>query len=693
MDLTPQKLSPPSELGDSGYINLEKGVDLKFEQNKKCDFIVSQREQPNTEIAKKYEIIKNTEKRVVLTETRYNYLNTKTCQVIKNQRELIDYQKLLSLSQKQFYDYRVFEILACVANMAVYVASPYDKDQNNANLRLFWQNLKRLSGGEYGETYTTLKQDLDDVFIIKYYKSDYDYDRDNQSIVRSNNPEEEVMHELFIASLLRKYRQIIPNFMLGYGFFECSNPFQTPFKQIKSVCDFKGDSYYGIFERINPGPPFKDYLRSKDVRLSQILGYFLQILFALSATKEFEYTHSDLHTENIIFRNKPKNTVIQYRNPLNNKPIYIKSDYIAMIIDYGMSYVKYNGVDHGDPNLNYPDQSNPIRDAFKMVMFSIEDLSIRKDDLGKDLIDQLRPLYQFFDRKDTLEEHLELRYDYSANYHFDAIPTRTYNHTQLISFVLDFYKDDLKMIIFESVPKGERVLSCAGLGCSTTSVIFKSASDPPQSIFRLYDMLTSGQMNALVITQYQLNLDKLMNESLRESALMIQQGNSISSEIQTGLESTSKLYSRFKRGLRSLLGRNVQNNLESLRSVAKILPSVDNLIGIVSLLLIYKDAYITIHRKFKRDDLMAKIEQTNKNIEKIYLDWIEIQTFLRSYYEENKIWIWQYYAELNIKDQKTKVGVTKEEYNQFRDDFDLVVTTNYKLNKKMSMKYDFDVYL
>ena len=83
-------------------------------------------------------------------------------------------------------------------------------------------------------------------------------------------------------------------------------------------------------------------LIKKNIRDPKFVNYDLwcilfQIYYALSAIRE-NFTHYDLHTDNVMVYEPSKDTYITYNYYLPKGDITFKSRYIAKILDYGHSY-------------------------------------------------------------------------------------------------------------------------------------------------------------------------------------------------------------------------------------------------------------------------------------------------------------------------------------------------------------------
>jgi putative lipoic acid-binding regulatory protein len=109
----------------------------------------------------------------------------------------------------------------------------------------------------------------------------------------------------------------------------------------KSVHTFK--EYMKLLGSNNYSKNKKRKIEEDLIRLLIILMYTLQV-----AQDNLEFTHYDLHMSNVLIvqLNKPEKVRIKY----NNKEMFIITDVIPHIIDYGRSYVKPEYVNGDDDN-------------------------------------------------------------------------------------------------------------------------------------------------------------------------------------------------------------------------------------------------------------------------------------------------------------------------------------------------------
>lgn len=178
----------------------------------------------------------------------------------------------------------------------------------------------------------------------------------------------DLIREYFIGvTSLNKMRYILPNFVYTFGAFIC------PYEK-KELCKGKDINSipFVVFEKI-PGDNIQNMIRNSQLTFPQYLGIFMQVLIALEvAQRTISFTHFDFHTGNLMCRDI--NTVCKYNVPLDNQVYEITAhEFLPVIIDYGLSTVKYDDVIIGSytfPEYGMKHYMIPGVDMFKFLYYS-----------------------------------------------------------------------------------------------------------------------------------------------------------------------------------------------------------------------------------------------------------------------------------------------------------------------------------
>ena len=218
---------------------------------------------------------------------------------------------------------------------------------------------------------------------------------------RDPRNEENQLHEYFVGIYAtNQLRSRIPNFVYVLGGFRCSPPYIEDqnlsgtgrSRKKKPIIFCQNDTkenqvMYVLYENVINSVSLNDFI-SGDYTIGRVKGepctfetflnLFTQLIFALQMAYEaYDYTHYDLHTENILVRTLPEEIIIPYKRK-NGSSVYVKTKYIATIIDLEQSHIKVN-IDGKNLHFGFlyysantmPNRSYPGVDVYKILMFSL----------------------------------------------------------------------------------------------------------------------------------------------------------------------------------------------------------------------------------------------------------------------------------------------------------------------------------
>lgn len=150
---------------------------------------------------------------------------------------------------------------------------------------------------------------------------------------------EMMIREYYIGiKAMNKLRYIVPNFVYTLGCFMCDKP--SDINPLENLCENMSGStsHFIVYEKIPGHNDIKTVGDLIDNKLSfnQWLVIFFQLLLALEvAQREVEFTHFDLHFDNVMIR---KQENFEYSVPLDMCTYTIKNpEFIPVIIDFGRS--------------------------------------------------------------------------------------------------------------------------------------------------------------------------------------------------------------------------------------------------------------------------------------------------------------------------------------------------------------------
>ena len=430
----------------------------------------------------------------------------------------INLQKLGELLTNRFFDYELMKILICMVN------SPHtyqNEIKSNNRVRSIITDMKiigapSVSGYALISNFSTGNQELKNAFIIK--------------TVRDNSKSNELVHEIFCGFAgLNSLRAIIPNFAIILGYFECSGVVIKEGEEKKvstfcNTCDLNNTTY-AIYEKIDPSISFGDLVKTCDGE-TYMQCYFSILCSLYIANEQCDFTHYDLHDENILIRectdsryltyireNKTKSNIFYVPYEINidgKKKIYYvaNSAGIPTIIDYGRSHIKYNKKHYGmpgedsvyyiDQNIKH-DRSNIIYDAYKLLGMS---LSAAYEAKNYNLLTSMGPLLKHFEMTEFDIKTISDNLDGTRNYYMLPINSTIKDIKKLLKFCIEYSKAMKWNVVKTSLPNNSFVLNPLN---NTSQLILNSLDfngkvdefnesvlidDPrPKNLFELYDIL------------------------------------------------------------------------------------------------------------------------------------------------------------------------------------------------------------
>ena len=348
-----------------------------------------------------------------------------------------------------------------------------------------------------------------------------------------------LLHELFVSFHLNELRQYNPNFAVSYGGFKGTPPVIDSNKQVVSW-NLKSSSpvNYILYENIQPAISFGKYV--EDMPFENIIDKYLQVLYALLlANKLIDYTHYDLHAENVLIRDIPNNglnnkVAIPYLTE-RNEIEYIMTNKIATIIDYGFNHVKIDGVHYGIyDRVSYgvnPDRSFPIYDAYKLMMWIIFRM---KSALNMDYR-KFEPLFRFFNKTDNFDDAIkaQVKYVYSLPYNNQ---TASIKLTDFLTYIRQRIPPS---IIVQEKPE-TRILGCNGtdICMAKENVIETLELNQPikvSSVFQFYDVVSRLKAENREDTIIDISTRFDFNQAMQQASIKFDQINARIANLKSNL--------------------------------------------------------------------------------------------------------------------------------------------------------------
>lgn len=340
-------------------------------------------------------------------------------EILVSSNQICDKDNLISLRERisnlkpqvlkrditnKFYNIDVMKAAMCTIGSVIYappekIGTPY----HNNLINEYITNLRQI-GTESKNGYAMLGDfdGMKDFFIDKVSR-----DPSNDTLV----------HELVVGLYgTNKLRQYIPNFSYIYGGLKCSPPLIDPItkKVVYSCLDNDNLVNYVLYENVAPAINISTYVRTCSG--AQFLNVYLQSLYSLRlANKLIDYTHYDLHAENLLIREPKldKGKIFQIPYETENGLEYLRTNVISTFIDYGFSHIKTediideeNGVifkgqhfgSHGREQISvFPNRSWIIYDAYRLLMDCLVDAY---NERNEEVIMEISKIFKFFNTID-----------------------------------------------------------------------------------------------------------------------------------------------------------------------------------------------------------------------------------------------------------------------------------------------------
>lgn len=158
-------------------------------------------------------------------------------------------------------------------------------------------------------------------------------------------PQEELIHEIVVGTILNAMRDYLPCFMYVYGGFFCGYPTDANMKAMKfaTMCDNNSDMHACMLAESVPSPiDFRDFWMDKGINEDDKQRVFLLLCFSLAeANTRFGFVHGDLHFGNVLVRKVKPSLTLKFK--FNGRDLEITSQWIPVIIDFGRSQINWKG--------------------------------------------------------------------------------------------------------------------------------------------------------------------------------------------------------------------------------------------------------------------------------------------------------------------------------------------------------------
>jgi hypothetical protein len=385
----------------------------------------------------------------------------------------IDSAKVREALTEYFFDGSIMKVMFCIFEsiLAHQGKLAYGGLRENERIR-HWIRADKQIGSEsvFGYAITTSFDDEDNLLVAK--------------APRSGFGSSDSIHEYIVGAFaLNELRKYLPNFAYVFGTFDCASPVIGQDKWIDTWCGYQPGVHYVLYENVSPAKSLGEANRS--IPFPQFLNYYLQVLLSLRlAHKMYDFTHYDLHDQNVLIRNLGRWVAVEYET--HRAVEYIETDTIATIIDYGQSHVKIDGKHFGYFGLEAygtsAAHSFPLFDAYKLLLMSMRTMKTS----GNPAFDGAATILEFF-----TSENPDKVVKKQAEYYYSLPRTKqtlALSLDNLIDYILKLYP---RAVVSTSTYP---LLKCRANRCKSPQAALKwvSPSKEPAAadMIELYDLST-----------------------------------------------------------------------------------------------------------------------------------------------------------------------------------------------------------
>jgi hypothetical protein len=294
--------------------------------------------------------------------------------------------KLANLLTHDFYNIEVLRYTTCIANSLYYQKEGVTRIDPMKRLNFTLRSIKAISRETSSQVYVANYLNSKLSFIIK------------ENIGDVNN----FAHEGIVGLAVNELRNYCPNLMYTYGYYDNVDYIELPDKEVLSAAANKLNKHL-LVENISNAVPLSFF--ALNCNIDTFKNCFMQIVYALEIAQfKIDFTHYDLHSNNILVNKKfttpHKYSYMRPNGKIRNVPI----DYLSNIIDYGFSHVVYKNVSYGIigfTDYNIFNKLNRYYDIFKLICNLLYTIHLRDDKVKylKEKIKLLQDALKIFNKR------------------------------------------------------------------------------------------------------------------------------------------------------------------------------------------------------------------------------------------------------------------------------------------------------
>ena len=362
-------------------------------------------------------------------------ISNNTCHSFVSNRPFINSNELANELKTEPFNQKAMNDASCAIGSLAYVDTADITNKpwiSNYRIRKVLRKARRigtpsvngfatLTPFDDGAHRTGMDTKEDDVFVVKF---------------EQDPSREQMTHEVAVGMLATNKLRQIPNFAYIYAGIPCSAGFLA--KDSKEPVGWcatdENNVTIAFYEAIAPAVSLKEYI--VNCSGAQFLNVYLQAMLAIRfAFVHNEFTHYDLHFENLLVRDlppgSPTEVTLNFSLP-GGEGIYLPVTKIATMIDFGSSFYRYNGRGYGVYGMQkyntFPDKGHPLFDAYKLLMFC----ALQAASVGNhEVLGVTEAIFRFFNKTDRFIDAI----NFQLKYFYDLPYDHRYSIDELLTYI------------------------------------------------------------------------------------------------------------------------------------------------------------------------------------------------------------------------------------------------------------------
>lgn len=344
------------------------------------------------------------------------------------------------LERSGTFDEKAQHLTSCLVDAIIY---PQEYGGSPNRLRRWLRELVEI-GTESGNINSK-------VYVGYGPRHSFTSDRSGLFVLKIATGESGADHEAIVGFLaVNSLRSLVPNFVYTYGHMSCprretdpQDPTISPIRQWCSLYPGDGEdpTSFVIIENVIGAVSATKFCRT--CSSSDFVTMYIETVNALYiAYQQYEFTHYDLHADNVLVQTFPHNVATPCYHP--QRQGYFVSHIVPRILDYGFSHIRVRGQSFGavssDRTMKWS-KGFPMHDAYKFLCFCA-----RRSLQNPEVFREQERIWTFFEwafgqvglmSPGPLRSRVANRV--AGDFFVPPEQLRVITHEQLLTFLLDTY--------------------------------------------------------------------------------------------------------------------------------------------------------------------------------------------------------------------------------------------------------------